>query len=449
MTTQQVGTATAADQSGPRLAFLAEAGRVLGASLDYRQTLQGLSELGLGVLGGVCLVGMLDEGGDVHIVAGAHIDPAKRSVIEGLRGVTAAHRSPTAGVVRTGRSCVLAAVDEATMCLTEEARLLVGQLECGPTIIVPLVVRRRTIGALLFSRLPGCAPYEPADVALAEEIARRAAAAVDNARAFTNTSVVAHTLQQSLLPPRLPTIPGVDLAARYQPASQYMDVGGDFYDAFDLHDGRWGLLLGDVAGKGPAAAAATAIVRYTARAAARFGPSLGVPAAVNEALLETDDDENFCTLTYAEFEPSGDGVTVSLLNCGHPLPLLARAGGEVRELQSSGSLLGQFADPEVGVATVALQRGDMLVFVTDGVLEARAPRSDADSEKLALFGSEGLVDTVTAVRHQSAAAVARAVQEAAVKFAGGSLGDDLAVLVLRCEPMLDRERPWPPCDGDA
>ena len=150
-----------------------------------------------------------------------------------------------------------------------------------------------------------------------------------------------------------------------------MEVGGDFYDAFSVGDRRWGLLIGDVAGKGAAAAATTAVVRYSARAAARFGTRLVVPSAVNDALLETEDEDDFCTLTYSELHVDDDGVELSVLNCGHPAPVLVRSDGTIRQLDCSGSLLGQFPDVAVGSLTCRLERGDAVVFVTDGVLEAR------------------------------------------------------------------------------
>ena len=199
------------------LAFLAQAGRVLGASLDYRRTLQGLTEVGLGVFGDACLVGLVDDAGRLRIVAGAHLDRAKRPILDALRDVTITHCSETAAVVRSGRSRVLPAINEGRLraALDCEAMALIRKLELGPTMIVPLVVRGQRIGVLIFSAPPGSQPYEPTDVALAEELARRAAAAVANARAFAHTSDVAHTLQHTLLPPRLPLIPGIELAIGY------------------------------------------------------------------------------------------------------------------------------------------------------------------------------------------------------------------------------------------
>lgn len=418
---------------------LAEAGRVLGASLDYRRTLQDLSELGLGTLGDVCLVGLLDEAGRLRIVAGAHVDRGKRAIVEALQDVTITHCSQTAAVVRSGRSRVLPAIDTESLraALDCDAFALVRQLELGPTMIVPLVVGRRRIGVLVYSSPPDSEPYDAAEVSVAEELARRAAAAVENARAFTHTRDVAHTLQQRLLPPRLPDIPGIELAARYQPAGQHNEVGGDFYDAFLVREGCWGLLIGDVAGKGPAAAAMTAVVRYTARAAARYGSRLGVAAAVNDALLEIDDGEGFCTMAYAELRLSG-GVGLSLINCGHPAPLLLRSNGEIRPLGCEGSLLGQFPDVAVGSVTVALEPGDTVVFVTDGVLEARAPRSEDDEPSVKLFDHDGLMETLSAGAGLSAAALASRIQQAALTFSGGRLGDDLATLVLRVPAAVER-----------
>jgi len=423
-----------------RVAFLAGAGRVLGSSLDYRLTLQQLAELGLGVLGDVCLVGLVDETGERRLVAGAHIDPAKRPLLDALRDLPVTQRSQTAEVVRSGQSQVLSEVSEEMLRagLDPAAREIIRGLELGPTMVVPMTVRSRTVGVLVFSRRPGRDPYASADVALAEELAGRAAAAVDNAQAFAETSHVAHALQRALLPPRLPAIPGVELAARYQPASQQMEVGGDFYDAFTVGDDRWGLLIGDVAGKGAAAAATTAVVRYSARGAARFGSALAVPSAVNDALLETEDEDDFCTMTYAELSLDAGGVELCVLNCGHPPPVVVCSDGAVRLLDDcQGSLLGQFPDVAVGSLTCRLGPGDTVVFVTDGVLEARRPRTEPGGDgPLELFDEAGLLDALRAAAGSSADEIASRIEDAAVAFAGGRPSDDLAVLVVR---VLDGE----------
>ncbi|HEV8625245.1 MAG TPA: GAF domain-containing SpoIIE family protein phosphatase [Acidimicrobiia bacterium] len=442
MGTTRAGVDAPGRDPDPGLAVLAEAGRVLGVSLDYRRTLQALSEVGLGAFSDACLVGLLDDAGRLRIVAGAHVDRSKRRIIDALWNAPITPCSHIAAVVRGGRARVLPAIDDQRLqaALDGDALALVRQLQLGPTMIVPLIVRGQRIGAVIFSRSAGDRVYDAADVTLAEELARRAAAAVDNARAFSHTSDVAHTLQQRLLPPRLPRIAGIELAARYQPAGQHVEVGGDFYDAFPLGEDRWGLLIGDVAGKGPSAAATTAVVRYTARAAARFGSRLGVAAAVNEALLEMEDGEGFCTMTYAELRLEPGRVVLAIVNCGHPAPLLVGPNGDIRELRCQGSLLGQFPDFEVGSLTVELRPGETVVFVTDGVLEARAPRREADDGTVELFDHVGLATTLAAGAGESATNVACRIQQAALAFSGGSLEDDLATLVLR---VVERPRSRP------
>jgi serine phosphatase RsbU (regulator of sigma subunit) len=420
--------AVARDQ---RLSVLAEAGKVLGASLDYRRTLQDLTEVGLGTLGELCAVGLVEDSGRLRLVAGAHVDPTKRLLLEALCDQPLATCSEIATVVRRGKSRVLEEVDGETLGDVYESDwhlTIVRALQLGPTLIAPLTVRRQTIGVLVFSAPPGAPRYERADVALAEDLAQRAAIAVDNAGLFTRTSEVAHILQHSLLPPRPPRIPGVEIAARYHPAGEYLEVGGDFYDAFSLGRNGWGLLIADVASKGPAAAATTALVRHTTRATARRGCRFDVPAAVNDALLEAEDDETFCTMIYGHLRLGDGAPSLDLLNCGHPAPLFMRAEGQIDQVECRGPLLGQFPSTTVDPAALAPLPGDVLVFVTDGVLEARAPRSRPDSR---WFGYEGLAAVLRDTRGESAGTIAEMIEARTVAFSGGSPGDDLAVLVLR------------------
>lgn len=422
----------AAERIEKRLAVLAEAGKVLVTSLDSRRTLQDLTELGLGVLGELCVVALVDDSGRLRLVAGSHTDPVKRSLLALLLDLPLAPCSTIADVVGSGSSRVLGVVgDETFRSVFEvlEHRALVRALGLGPLMIVPLTVRRQTIGVLIFSASSGTQPYGPADVALADELARRAAAAIDNAGTFARTSEVAHVLQQSLLPPRLPDIPGIEIAARYHPAGEHLEVGGDFYDVFSVNPESWGFLIGDVVGKGPAAAAMTALVRHTARTAARHGPPWGVPTAVNDALLEAGPEEAFCTMIYGQLCTTAAGPSLCLLNCGHPAALVLRAKGPIEEVASCGPLLGQFPEVTVEPAVLTLRPRDVVVLVTDGVLEARTPRSPTGATRW--FGSEGLRLAMAETRGAPAATIASRIQERAVAFSGGSLKDDLAILVLR------------------
>lgn len=427
-----------AERVEQRLAVLAEAGKVLGSSLDYRRTLQDLSELGLGILGEMCVVALVDGSQRLTLVGSAHLDPAKRALLEELRDVPLTACSESEAVVRTGTARVLEKVDDETLQgeFDSDAHcVLVRKLQLGPTMIVPLPVRQHTIGVLVLSAPPGSEPYTPTDVALAKELARRAAVAVDNARLFAETSEVARILQQSLLPPHLPQIPGVDIAARYHPAGERLEVGGDFYDAFSIGEDCWGFIIGDVAGKGPGAAATTAIVRHTARVAARQAVGLDVPAAVNEALLEAEQEERFSTMIFGRLRFVGGDASLDLFNCGHPAPLLVRSDGRIDEVECRGPLLGQLPAVKPDPVTLTLLPGDVLVLVTDGVLEARAPASGSERGSLRFFGHEGLMALLTEMQGEPAETVARRIEERTVAFSGGSLADDLAVLVLR---ILDR-----------
>jgi serine phosphatase RsbU (regulator of sigma subunit) len=241
---------------------------------------------------------------------------------------------------------------------------------------------------------------------------------------------IARTLQRSLLPPCLPEIPGVELAARYHPAGEHAEVGGDFYDAFPLGEDRWGFLIGDVAGKGPGAAAMTAVVRHTARATARMSGGLRVPEAVNAALLESDHDEGFATMTYGDLRLATGYVSVRLLGCGHPPAFWVRPNAPIVVVDSSGPLLGQFPVIDVEPVALTLRPGDVLAFVTDGVLEARPPRLFPGPFP-ELLDEDGIAAVLAGTRGQSAADIARQIEERTVNFSGGAPGDDLAILVLR------------------
>lgn len=187
---------------------------------------------------------------------------------------------------------------------------------------------------------------------------------------------LASALQASLLPPALPVIPFLDLAAAYSPSSSY-DVGGDFYDVFPIDDQSWGVVIGDVCGKGPDAAGRTSCARYSMRAAAiqEEAPS-AVLTVVNQALLadvEPDSEAPFVTALFARVEPREGRTRVRFAAAGHPLPTLLRADGLVSVVGEPGSLLGVFEDVAVSESVVELVPGDTLVFFTDGVLDSGRP----------------------------------------------------------------------------
>lgn len=255
--------------------------------------------------------------------------------------------------------------------------------------------------------------------------------ALEHATLFAERSRVASALSESLLPPLLPPIRGLDAAARYRPSGAASGgrgnlVGGDFYDLFEVVDGRFGLLLGDVSGVGPEAAALTGVARYTVRAVAEAeeGPCR-VLTRLNEALLRLG-SERFLTAVYANVEPKDDGVVpISLCSGGHPPALVLRDDESVEILDgATGMLLGVFPTVELTDDKVVLHPGDALVLVTDGVLEAR---DDDGSE----FGLERLTELLETCAGRSAEGIARRIERSVLDHRGERADDDLAVVVLR------------------
>jgi PAS domain S-box-containing protein len=301
-----------------------------------------------------------------------------------------------------------------------------GEPRLSPTLIVaPLVARGRTVAALSLARSDPARPYEAADLEMALEVGRRAGLALDNARLFSDRAYTARALQESLLPPVIPEIPGFEVASRYRAAGSSVEVGGDFYDLFEVGGGGWALVIGDVCGKGPDAAAVTALARYTLRAGAmqRSYPS-HILSLLNDALLRQRTNADFCTVALGRLDVHEGGAILMLATGGHPLPLLLTANGEVRSVGKPGTLLGVIDDPTLRDDAVELSSGDVLVFYTDGVTEAGAPQS--------ILGTDALRELVASSRGLSPAVLAERIELAAVEATGGgALRDDMAILVAR------------------
>jgi serine phosphatase RsbU (regulator of sigma subunit) len=301
----------------------------------------------------------------------------------------------------------------------------VREFQMRSALVVPMTARGRTLGTLTLATDQSGRRFDAQDLALAEELARRCATAVDNARLFSERAYIARTLQQSLLPAELPDIPGFEAAARFRPIGEGNEVGGDFYDLFESGGRGWTVVMGDVCGKGPDAAAVTALARYTLRAAAMRErlPSRSLEL-LNEALLRQRADRRFCTVAYAYLEPLAEGARIGFASGGHPLPLLLRADGTVEPVGAPGTLLGVVPDPNFEDRSLALAPGDALVFYTDGVIESRASNGSSLNE-------ERLADVVAGCAGADADAIAACVEDAALAAQNGSPRDDIAVLVLR------------------
>ncbi len=255
-------------------------------------------------------------------------------------------------------------------------------------------------------------------------------AALQALDAAEEAAMLSRTLQESLLPPRLLDIPGLQLAARYLRGGRGADVLGDFYDVFHAARDSWGAVVGDVSGKGPQAAKTTALARYTLRAAAARSASPSVNlTALNAALLDWfTDDSQFLTAVYTAIRPHPRGFSVRVACGGHDPALIRRADGTVMPLGGPGLILGYLPDPGFREQRALLTPGDSMIMYTDGVTEARRPADRA------LFGDDRLRRLLAEAPDPSADALAARVEGAVLDFSGRNIADDTAVLALHVPP---------------
>jgi PAS domain S-box-containing protein len=412
-----------------RASFLARAGELLESSLDYETTLRNVAQI---VVPGVvdwCVIHVIDEAGDLKLVAAAHADREKERLAWDLGTrypVRADSPSGVGGVIRSGSTEVTTEVTdemlEAAAVDAEHLEILRG-LGLRGSIVAPLRARGRTLGAITFVAAESHRSFTRDDVDLVEELARRAGLSVDNARLYTERSAIAHTLQAELLPSRLPDIPGVRVAVRYRAAGELNEVGGDFYDVFELPAGGWAFEIGDVSGKGAEAAAVTALARHTVRTASIQPASpKDLLETLNDALLVQRAGSEFCTVCLARLSLDGDLRQLTVALGGHPPALVLRADGGVEAIGEPGTLLGVFGDPDLSEVETELAPGDTVLLYTDGVTEA----GPAGNE----IGDEGLARLLGTLRGLPPDAIVDAVEHAAAGAEDGQPHDDIALVAF-------------------
>ncbi|MCE7083210.1 GAF domain-containing SpoIIE family protein phosphatase [Streptomyces sp. ST2-7A] len=255
--------------------------------------------------------------------------------------------------------------------------------------------------------------------------------------ALETSNALARSLQDSLLPPVLQQVPGVEAAASYLPAAGGVAVVGDFYDLFHSRGPWWCTVMGDVCGKGTEAAKVTALARYTLRAeATRHLSPATVCEHLNSALLEQRGGERFLTAVYATFRTTPAGVTGRLCTAGHPPALIRRADGRVREVGRYGSLLGVLPEVHLTDVRFRLAPGDALLFYTDGATEARARRIPGVGERF-MFGEEALAEALAGCGGLDATGIVHRLGGLLAEYCGGWAADDTALLALRVPPGPD------------
>ena len=344
-----------------------------------------------------------------------------------LRSVDPDPESAPWQVHSTGKSMLLAHPDDPSVLGTGPGGTpLLMTLGATSLICVPISDGSTGYGALTLARQAANRPFSVADLGLAEDLGQHLANAIRVDRMFRRRSEVAESLQASLLPASLPTVPWLEFAAAYIGATQWQEISGDFYDVFPASDG-WAIAVGDVCGKGQDAAAMTAAARHSIRALAHVHDTpADVLGAANQVLLAGDYGERFVTASLAFLRQRGRRVQVRLGGCGHPGPAVVRADGRVEILEADGMPLGLFGDLEASQAELELRAGDLLFFYTDGVTEAR-------SADLGFF-EDRLSDELASVAGRSAAETVHAVQELVTSFSDGELRDDVTMLAVRVVP---------------
>jgi len=334
-------------------------------------------------------------------------------------------------VIHAGRATVaILAPDPRLRPLTATSPARLGGGELQPArLTAKLIGRGMELGVLDVVDGPE-REFTPRDEAVLTQLAQLASVAISNAQLYVRERTISRTLQRSLRPGALPPVHGLSAAVRFRPAGEGIELGGDFYDLFRAGDGAWTALIGDVQGKGPDAAAVTALARHTMRAAAAYEsrPS-GVLGLLHKALRDQAGDEGrFCTVCYAHLRVGRDQIALELACGGHPLPLVVHPDGRVTPVGRLGTLLGSDIEPLLTDVAVTLGARELLVLYTDGVTEVRRRRQE-------VFGHRELVALLETCAGLPPDAVADRVEAAVLTASEGRLRDDMAILAFGPTPQ--------------
>lgn len=411
-----------------RMTFLAAANEIIARSaLDLDKTLNELANVTIPAIADFSVVNLLTEDRMLAIMAVASGPPVRAALAENLMHqprLDPKSENAVAQVVRTGKAMLFPTVDDAVLASVARSPDHLGLLRglgVRSMMIVPLPARGGMLGTMMLGTVRSGRRYSEEELTLAGDLAVRAATALENVRLYEERDRAAQALQRSLLPTRLPRIPGVELAARFQPFTDADLIGGDFFDVFEVGPRSWAFVIGDVCGKGSEAAAQTGLARNTTRAASLSTTSpREILALLNEAVLRQEEDR-YVTVTYARLDQLDGRARLVVASGGHPSPILLHTSGETEEIGKSGMLLGVFDDAEQTETSVSLQPGDAVVMYTDGLLDERQSMPELR-----------LLSIISSCKGMDASQIAERVETMATK--ADVVYDDRAVLVLRLLP---------------
>jgi GAF domain-containing protein len=421
-----------AEERRERLDFLARASERLAGSLDLEVTLKTVAELGVPKLSDRCALYLVEESRITKRVLAPELNDDELRLFE-RDDTTMGAMSGAGAVIRTGEPEYYPRVEDSMLVAgarSDEELELLRRVGFGGLLVVPLRTRGRNLGALAFVNRAG-RDMPASDRGLAEELTARAAVTIDNALLFRREAEVAKRLSATLVPSSLPSIPGLEISARYEPGSKSFDVGGDFYDVWPVAPGTWLVMVGDVQGKGVEAAALTSFARYSVKSAAMAERSPAVLLQhLNEAVIRNIidttanlqhpwDDARLCTGLLIRLERFKNCWTATVSSAGHPLPLLRRPDGTVQAVGRPGLLLGVNEGESYGEWDAEIEPGSCLACFTDGVGDETEPgRND---------GPEAVLSAAAGSAGQVADAICRAAKTRQAPQ------DDLVVLVITFE----------------
>jgi len=435
LTADAVETAARERVLRERLEFLGAIHDVLSSTPDRQALMTNLTRAAVPRLGDWCAIHLLEDPEprsrsrarvEVEI---AHTDPAMVAYARTLQEQFPFDPDAEAGVAHVIRTGSVEFHPDITpdlltdLELTDEARAVVEKLALRSSITVPLTKGARTFGAMQFVMSSSSRRYTEGDVTLARAVAGRIASTLENRRLSELQRHIADTLQRSLVPASLPVVPGLDVAVRYWAAGEGATVGGDFYDLFELDDGSWAVVIGDVCGTGPAAAAITGLARHTIRDSAWHGddPST-VLRSLNRAILR-EDTTSFCTAALLRLRAEDGGLRTNVVCGGHPLPILVTPES-TRTIGRPGTLLGVLQTTTLHDESLVLRPGDTVVLYTDGATDVPGGYG------LTAEGFAELVDDAVRSAHKVEDVADRIHQRLADILPFDRRNDDIALLVL-------------------
>ena len=397
-------------------------------ALDFDRTARTIVQTAVPELAELCVLDFIRRDGWVGDSVVGAADPDASAMLEGIRRrapLDPRCNHPVAQVLRASRPMVWRDLTAPSVLedvvQSEEHRQLIEQTRYQSAAVAPLVARGATLGAISFLHASTDMRYDAEDLRLLGELADRAAMALDNARLYEERDRIAQNLQRGLRPPEPPYVPGLDIAVVFDAFGEGMEIGGDVYDILPTEDGCW-IMIGDVTGKGSAAAGVSVALRHSMRGLARqIDEPPELLAQLNEMLLEGRSLNDFATALLLRLRRDGEGWTVNLAAAGHPPAIHVTSKGPVQ--LGGGAVLGAWADAPIPSHEIELVAGETLVLATDGWFEAGPPETHVAPEALA--------ELAHSFADLELGEMTECLRQDAIARSDGRLRDDLVLLALR------------------